>query len=124
MSLLVSGPETLVVYPSKWGTDPSGNGMWLPWETGDPTFTITGVQVEPQGSAPGQANSDSGGINGQIIEEGQVCIFKTLPPGAKLRWDRVRWDGRDWYTDAAPQNFNRSPRTSHWIVRILEVGKS
>lgn len=115
MSLLTSGPETLIVYPSKLGLDSDGNELWRPWQSGDPVITSSGWQVDP-------VLSNQEGINGQIISDQVRAFRKTLPPGLDMKWDRVTWNGSEWFTEASPFHYRRGRRTSHFVVTLTRRG--
>lgn len=123
MSLLDTGPETLVVHPAKWGVDDSGNERWLAWETGDPVFSITGAQVEPNQPTPGASGTILAGVNGQIVDYRCGVLFRALPAGLPhMRWSQISWDGQDWVMDGDVKSYRRGHRTRHYQFWMVKKG--
>lgn len=114
MSLLDTGPETLLLRPAVAATDADGNSIRRPWRPGDPEFTVTGAQVEP-------ASSDTEAVSGQRIEHDITAMFRALPAGVSGEYVRVVWDGRQWDTVGSPRQARRGAGTRHVRLDLVEV---
>lgn len=114
MSLLDTGPETLLLRPSTRTTDPDGNSVLRSWRPGDAEYTVTGAQVEP-------ASSDTETVSGQRIEADVTAMFRRLPEGVSGEYLRVLWDGREFHTVGSPRAARRGRGTRHVRLDLVEV---
>lgn len=114
MSLLDTGPETLVLRPAVASTDADGNSVRRPWRPGDPEFTVTGAQVEP-------ASSDTEAVSGQRIEYDVTAMFRRLPDGVSGEYLRVVWGSREFDTVGSPRQARRGTATRHVRLDLVEV---
>jgi hypothetical protein len=104
MSLLLSGPEKVLVYTEVDGTDGDGNPIKVP---SDFPVTVTG-RVQP-------FTATENGVLGQAVGTVYRLLCKEFPAGA---YARVEWQSRTWDVDGEPVRQTGSERTSHVVVHL------
>lgn len=108
MSLLDSGPDSIVITPAVWGTDDDGNERWLPGST---PLTVWGT-VE-------FSSSIQQSVEGQQIRSQVVFITRALPdiPSTQsYRYAKVAWNGRTWHCQGDPTFYRRGTATRHTSI--------
>lgn len=116
MSLLDTGPDTLVFRPAIRTTDDSGNHVWRDWEKGDPEYTVKGVQVQ-------YGETETRMVNGQAISNDVTAIFRKLPKDMgheQVEYSVVVWDGRKWDVDGELVEYRRGRLTKHQQLSLKE----
>lgn len=107
MSLLDTGREVVTVYPMVKSTDPDGNEIWGPSETG----VDVRASVQP-------ISSDEAAVNGQQVS----TVYRVRPvrssPVPVGPWAKVVWDGREWDVVGEPARHNSSPATRRVTFQI------
>lgn len=101
MSLLLSGRETVTVYPETLGTDDDGNIITRP----SPTGLVLRAAVQPLSSTETSERGFTGRQAYRIRLQASAPIL-----GAQAV---VEWRGHRWSVEGDAVFYNGSPRTAH-----------
>jgi len=108
MSLLTTGPESLVLRPQKLGTDGDGNEVWIPWTSGDPTVTVNAYVYPLLQSQP-------------EVQENFLSyrVVSNALSGLQGRFTDVLWDTRLYQVVGEIFVHRRGQYTAHaaWTMR-------
>lgn len=109
MSLLLSGRETVTVYPEVVGTDDDGNIVTKP----SPTGTALKAAVQPLSSTETSERGFTGRQAYRMRLQASAPIL-----GAQAV---VEWKGHRWSVEGDAVFYGGSPRTSHIDYTIVKT---
>lgn len=112
MSLIGSGPETVVVYPEESFEDSYGDIRRRPAEVG---VTVSGCIVQPMSELRVFPSNDA--TQQQRVYSTWRLIARDAPLGI---WSKVVWRGKSLSVRSGPEFRNYSSRTSHVTALLQE----